>query len=132
MRIDTNPNMRFMKEYQKGDIVFEQDSEGDELFVVISGSVEILQKQNNRFKALVTLGKGEIFGEMALVERIPRTARAVAVEDTTQLIVVDQPRFVYLVSQQPVFALTIMRVLCNRIHSLEKRHTDLLNERSRS
>jgi CRP-like cAMP-binding protein len=112
---------RFMLEYQKGDIIFEQESEGDELFVIISGAVVISQKQDLECKRLAVLEEGEIFGEMALVDRVPRTARATAARNHTRLIVVNQPRFIYLVSQQPVFALTIMQVLCDRIHSIEKR-----------
>ena len=120
---------RFMLEYQMGDIIFEQESEGDELFVIISGAVVISQKQENTFKKLVVLEEGEIFGEMALVDRVPRTARATAARNQTRLIVVNQPRFIYLVSQQPVFALTIMQVLCQRIHSIEERYNRLLQER---
>ncbi|RLB73366.1 MAG: hypothetical protein DRH03_03365 [Deltaproteobacteria bacterium] len=124
----SNASMRFMLEYQRGEIIFEQASEGDELFVVISGAVAISQKQGDRFKDLTTLEEGEIFGEMALVNRVPRTARATAAQNHTRLIVVNQPRFIYLVSQQPVFALTIMQVLCERIHSIEKRYKLLLQE----
>ncbi len=130
MSVHSNLGMRFMREYQNGDIIFEQESEGDELFVIISGSVDISQKQDGGFKYLVTLEEGEIFGEMALVDRIPRTARAVATGDNTRLVVVNQPRFIYLVSQQPVFALTIMQVLCDRINTIEKRYKLLMNEMS--
>ena len=130
MTFDTDWNERYLQEYQKGDVVFEQNSEGNELFVIIEGSVEISQQRDSEFEVLSTIGKGEVFGEMALIDRIPRTARVIAAEDATQLIVVDQPRFIYLVSQQPVFALTIMRVLCNRIHNLEKRYAALQNKKN--
>jgi len=128
----SDASMRFMLEYQRGDIIFEQESEGDELFVIISGTVAISQKQGCRFKNLATLEEGEIFGEMALVNRTPRTARATSAQNHTRLIVVNQPRFIYLVSQQPVFALTIMQVLCERIHDIEKRYKLLQQEISGS
>ncbi len=131
MSVYSDSSMRFMREYQKEDVIFEQGSEGDELFVIISGSVDISQKQDDGFRYLTTLEEGEIFGEMALVDRIPRTARAVAVRDSTRLIVVNQPRFIYLVSQQPVFALTIMQVLCDRIHNIEKKYKLLITEMSK-
>ena len=128
MPFHADTSMRFMLEYQRGDIIFEQASEGDELFVIISGTVLISQKQESEFKNLTTLKEGEIFGEMALVDRVPRTARATAGQNHTRLIVINQPRFIYLVSQQPVFALTIMQVLCERIHAIEKRYQLLLQE----
>ncbi|NPA24890.1 MAG: cyclic nucleotide-binding domain-containing protein [Deltaproteobacteria bacterium] len=123
-----DPCLRFMLEYQKGEIIFEQDSEGDQLFVIISGAVAISKRRQGIFKQVALLEEGEIFGEMALVDRAPRTARATAAQNRTRLIVVNQPRFIYLVSQQPVFALTIMQVLCQRIHSIEEGYNRLLRE----
>lgn len=52
---------------------------------------------------------------MALVDAAPRTATAIAEEDHTRLIVLDQSNFLYLISHQPAFALTVMHALCQRI-----------------
>jgi hypothetical protein len=52
---------------------------------------------------------------MSLVDLSPRTATAKAVEDDTRLVAIDQAKFLYMVGQQPAFALTIMHALCRRI-----------------
>lgn len=105
---------RFIQRFDAGDTVFEQGSEGTLMYVVLAGRVDIRHGD----KVLATLEEGEIFGEMALVDSGIRMASAVAVADATRLVAIDQARFVYIVSQQPAFALSIMRVMAQRIQSL--------------
>jgi len=64
---------------------------------------------------LAEVGPGDFFGEMSLVDSSPRTATARAIEGGTRLVAIDQAKFLYLVGQQPAFALTIMHELCRRI-----------------
>jgi CRP-like cAMP-binding protein len=79
---------------------------------------------------LATLGSGEFFGEMALVDSSPRTAKAIAAEDNTRLVTLDQDKFLYLVGQQPAFALTIMHELCRRIRERWILYDTLLEEKA--
>ncbi len=60
------------------------------------------------------MDKGSIFGEMALVDNLPRSATAVAAEDNTIILEIDQSLFVYIVGQQPAFALTLIKTLSLR------------------
>lgn len=64
---------------------------------------------------MATLGPGEFFGEMSLVNAAPRTATATAEEDQTQLVALDITKFLYLVTQQPAFVITITHALCQRV-----------------
>lgn len=52
---------------------------------------------------------------MSLVDAAPRTATATAEEDQTQLVALDITKFLYLVTQQPAFVITITHALCQRI-----------------
>ena len=61
------------------------------------------------------MGTGEFFGEMALVDGGIRDAAAFAEHSSTRLAEIDRARFIYLVSQQPAFALTVIRTLCQRL-----------------
>lgn len=109
---------KFTRCFNRGDVIFAEGSEGAEMYLVVAGRVNIVKHAGAESRTLVCLGEGEIFGEMALVDSGLRTAGAIAAEDGTRLMAIDQARFVYLVSQQPAFALSIMRVMAKRINSL--------------
>jgi CRP/FNR family transcriptional regulator, cyclic AMP receptor protein len=114
---------RFIRAYKKSEVIFEQNTLGRDMFVIHSGQVKIAMNENGKEIVLALLGRGEFFGEMALVDDAPRVATAIAEQENTQLIVIDKTKFLYLVNQQPPFALTIMQVLVERIRKLEKELT---------
>jgi CRP/FNR family transcriptional regulator, cyclic AMP receptor protein len=111
---------RFIRTYQSGEVVFEENSQGREMFVVHTGRVRISIDGSDREHLLAVLGPGEVFGEMALVDGAPRSATATAAENETNLVVVDHPKFFYLINQQPTFALTLLHTPAQRIRDLEK------------
>jgi len=98
------------RSYKAGDIIFRQGDPAEELFIVKSGKVEI--RLGNRL--LDTLPELSIFGEMALIDRSPRSATVVAATDTT-VVPVGEKQFLFLVSRTPHFALNVMRVLAQRL-----------------
>jgi CRP/FNR family cyclic AMP-dependent transcriptional regulator len=113
--LDSAPFKKFIKEFKKSDIVFEENTHGNEMYVVHSGKVKLTTKAPGNEVALAELGPGDFFGEMALCDSAPRSATATVAVDNTRLVVLDREKFLYLVSQQPVFALTIMHALCQRV-----------------
>jgi CRP/FNR family cyclic AMP-dependent transcriptional regulator len=125
--IDSAPFKKFIREFKKSDVVFEENTHGNEMYVVRSGKVKLTTKAPGNEVALAELGPGEFFGEMALCDAAPRTATATVAEDNTRLVVLDQDKFLYLVSQQPAFALTIMHMLCKRIRERWKLYDELNN-----
>ncbi|MGA7809600.1 Crp/Fnr family transcriptional regulator [Bradyrhizobium sp.] len=99
------------------EIIFEEGSTGRELFVVLDGNVEIARLRDAGKTVIVTLGKGEFFGEMAVIDGSARSATAIAAAPDTRVMRINHARFVYLVSQQPAFALMIMDALSRRLRS---------------
>ena len=97
------------------DVIFEEGSTGRELFVVLDGEVEIAKVDGARKTSIIKLGKGEFFGEMAVIDGSARSATAIAAAPNTKVMRVNHARFVYLVSQQPAFALMIMDALSKRL-----------------
>lgn len=106
---------KFIQTFHAGETVFAEGSSGTFMYVVVSGTVEIWRKKEGVERKVADLGPGEIFGELAIVDSGERMATAIAATDATRLVVIDQARFVYLTSQQPAFALTVMRVMAERI-----------------
>src|SRR5213082_2980777 len=67
-----------INEFGVNDVIFEEGSTGRELFVVLEGQVEIAKVDGANKTVIVTLGKGEFFGEMAVIDGSPRSATAIA------------------------------------------------------
>jgi CRP-like cAMP-binding protein len=64
--------------FQDGQIIFEEGSNGDWIYVVEEGEVEISKKETGNRIVLETLKEGDIFGEMAYIDKTPRSATATA------------------------------------------------------
>jgi len=112
---------RLRQKYRKSQVIFEQGSIGSEMYLICSGKVLLSVRRNKAQEtALVVLNPGDFFGEMALVDDSVRSATASAMEDNTELIVIDRVRFLFMVRQQPEFALSLMHTLCERLRHMDK------------
>lgn len=104
-----------LKRFQSGDTIFSQGDDGDLVYVVVEGKVSILVSD----KEVETIGLHGIFGEMALVDREPRSATAKAA-GPTELAVISEDSFVELVRKSPVFSLYVMRQMASRLRRMNK------------
>ena len=104
-------------QFEVDDVIFEEGSSGRELFVVLDGKVDIAKANGGGKTVIVTLGKGEFFGEMAVIDGSARSATAIAAAPRTRVMRINHARFVYLVSQQPAFALMVMDALSKRLRA---------------
>lgn len=96
--------------YSAGDTIIEQGQAADRMYVVQSGEVEIHLLAG----VTETVEAGGFFGEMSLISSEPRSATVTAKTDV-KLVPVDQNRFKFMVQETPNFALTVMRVLVERL-----------------
>jgi len=69
--------------FQDGEVIFQEGTHGDWIYVIDEGSVEISKKIKGQRVVVEVLTKGEIFGELAFIARMPRTATATAIGETT-------------------------------------------------
>ena len=100
--------------FTAGQQIFAEGQLGDTMFIVKEGEVDVVVHG----KVVETLGPGGILGEMALIDRKPRSATAVAKTDC-QLVPINEQRFQFLVQQTPYFAIEVMRVLANRLRHMD-------------
>jgi CRP-like cAMP-binding protein len=98
------------EEYEAGSTIFAQGDPAEKMYVVTSGTVSMIVDG----KTVETLGPGGLFGEMAVIEREPRSGSAVADTDAT-LIGIDKRRFWFLVQETPYFAEIVMRIMAGRL-----------------
>lgn len=122
---------RFGRNYPKGSVVFLEGERGEEMFLVLGGKVEISKKiekseqvgkgkvsEAAESKVLATLGAGDLFGEMALIDEKPRSATAFALEDT-KMVVIDKNNLKIIIEKRPEFAHKMLMVLSGRLRSLD-------------
>jgi CRP/FNR family cyclic AMP-dependent transcriptional regulator len=69
--------------FQDGQVIFEEGSSGDWVYVIDSGAVELSKKVNYEKIVIEVLGPGDIFGELAFIAHVPRTATARSIGKTT-------------------------------------------------
>ena len=93
------------------DIIFKENDASSELYLIQDGLVEITLSvaEPGTEKSIVTLGKGQIFGEMALVDEGPRSASARCITDGTRLWVAKRADFISLCEKDTSIGFTVMK-----------------------
>jgi CRP-like cAMP-binding protein len=102
--------------YEDGEVVFEKDSIGSDMYIIESGEVEISLPIRDRKTTLVVLGKGSLFGEMALFTSASRSATATAIGMTT-LRPFTREEALQLMQEDSQFAVTILQTLIGRLRT---------------
>jgi CRP-like cAMP-binding protein len=100
--------------YGKGERVFTEGEMGDALFVIVRGKVTILHNG----MPLATLGPGEAFGEMAVLDEVPRSATAVT-EEETEVLAIGSEEFYEMLHEQVEIAEGIIRMLTHRLREAD-------------
>src|SRR5215216_2543091 len=103
---------------QAGELVFEEGSPGDALYVVLDGELEVTKRQGGQDVLLAVRGPGEFIGEMSLLEQAPRSASVRTLQES-RLLVISQAAFETLLSCSPSAHLTILRTVTSRLRSTE-------------
>ncbi len=100
--------------HKAGDHVFREAEAGDAMFIIQKGQVEILKVVGRREQRLALLEEGDFFGEMAILEDLPRAASARAVTDC-ELMRIDSSTFDNMVRHNPEIPIRMLRKLSARL-----------------
>lgn len=111
-------NAKDARDYPAGTTVFAQGEPRDVMYVVLEGELD-LQRGGRTFE---TASTGAIVGEMAMIDKAPRSATAIA-KTRCRLMPIDEKRFEFMVTETPFFALHVMRVLVDRLRRTTERAT---------
>jgi len=108
------------KEFDKGDVIIREGDPGREMYIIKSGSVDVIKSDGDIEIILATLSRGDFFGEMAILENIYRTA-TVKASETSRLIVLTTGNFMIKLKKDPTFAFQIMQKMSTRIRILNEK-----------
>lgn len=97
-----------------GTTLLSQGAPGDRMYVVQEGEIEIQVDG----RVVEKVGRDGFFGEMALIDHSPRSASAVAVTEV-RVVPIDERRFLRLVQETPGFALSVLRVMAERLRRMD-------------
>jgi CRP-like cAMP-binding protein len=102
--------------FPAGRRIFFEGEEGDTMYLVRRGEVDLFVGEN----LVSTVGKGGILGEVALIDGNPRSATAIAKADC-ELVPVNRKQFRSIIQEYPDFAIDVMKVMAERIRSMNKK-----------
>jgi len=115
----------FYSIYEDGQIIFLEHEPGNELYIIQEGKVKITKFVNNAEVLLAVLKKGDIFGEMSLLDNKPRSASAIAF-GSVKLMAINKSNFEPTVQAHPEIATRIIELLSERIWLIYRQLANLL------
>ncbi|MCK5546863.1 MAG: cyclic nucleotide-binding domain-containing protein [Rhodospirillaceae bacterium] len=111
-----NDNLIERKTYPEGASIFREGDPGATAYIIQEGVVGIHKSIDGKEKILATVSKGAIFGEMALIDKKPRTASARALEPTT-VIVVSEAMFNEKIKKADPFIRGLLGILVDTVRN---------------
>lgn len=111
--------------YKKGEQILKDGDLGEEMFIIAKGSVEVSKLVDNQRIILGKLDRGEFFGEMSLLEGLPRSADIFATENT-ELLVISAGGLLLKIRRDPTFALEMLRALSGRLRKTTQQYGEAI------
>jgi putative methionine-R-sulfoxide reductase with GAF domain len=116
------------RNYEDGALIFLENDPGDCMYYIIEGKVHISRSSTEGEVHIATLGEGEIFGEMSLFDRLPRSATAKA-HGETRVLTVNKKKFFASISRDPTVAFKILEAMSMRTRRLNAEYMKARNEK---
>jgi len=110
--------------YQPGQVVVNEGQIGMGLYCIQSGLVKITKRSANEEREIRSMGAGESFGEISLLDDKPRSATVTAIEPTTAVLL-DKSQFKAELKTYPEIALSILPVLVGWLRDADAKIADL-------
>ena len=106
--------MKRLLQYEKGETIIQEGDVGESAYMIEDGCVEVSRSAGDRKVVLASLGKGEIFGEMSMIDDSPRGATIIATTDTA-LLELPREEFLEHLQTEPEFAIRVLRTIFERL-----------------
>ena len=113
------------KHFENGNYIFLEDSEGEQCFFVLKGSVKVTRlSKDGREVILAMLNEGDFFGEMSLLDGESRSANIIALEKT-KVLTLDRNDFIAVVNDYPQIAVQLLKELARRLRKSDRQIASL-------
>ena len=113
------------KHFENGNYIFLEDSEGEQCFFVLEGSVKVTRlSKDGREVILAMLNEGDFFGEMSLLDGESRSANVIALEET-KVLTLDRNDFIAVVNDYPQIAVQLLKELARRLRKSDRQIASL-------
>lgn len=113
--LESIKHLIFERAYKPGAMLFMEGMQGEVMYLVKQGKVEILKKKDGRDMLIATLGSGDFVGEMAVIDEEPRSASA-RVSEETILWVLTKKCFQDILQKLPAGAVKILMVVLKNVN----------------
>ncbi|MEO8195176.1 MAG: cyclic nucleotide-binding domain-containing protein [Thermoanaerobaculia bacterium] len=114
------PNLpNYTVEFAPGEFIFNEGDLGMEMYIIHEGKIEILKQIQTEQRQLAVLEKGDFFGEMSILEDLPRTAAARAIGEV-KLLLINGATFDQMLRTNPEIAVRMMRKLSRRLRETDR------------
>lgn len=117
------------RSYSNGEIIFREGEKGEAMYVIQAGKVKITKSTASGDVTIATLESGDIFGEMSLFDRLPRSATATAYGDA-RILSIDKKKLFASIDKDPTLVFKILETMSKRIRRLNEDFTALKKNRS--
>ncbi|MFA5859083.1 MAG: cyclic nucleotide-binding domain-containing protein [Elusimicrobiota bacterium] len=115
--------------YKPDSVIFKENSPGGEMFIVVTGKVQICRAEvDGGMKVLSLLDNGQIFGELSVFDRLPRSATAIAVENT-KLLCIKADRLEKLMNEDKELGLLLLRQVILNLSQRLRNTNDKLQDK---
>ena len=119
-----NPFHNFTVRFRPGERVFSEGDRGTTMFIVQSGAVRLFREVEGQVRELGLMEKGDFFGEMSILEGMPRTCHAEA-QEPVELIEITSTIFDKMIKGNIEIAIRMLRKLSIRLREAERRMEEL-------
>ncbi len=119
------------KVFTDGEVIFKEGEIGDKMFIIQKGKVKIVKRMKDVEKTLAILQEGDFFGEMAVIDKAPRSATAIALE-SAKLVALDEKVFELHMQTNPLIVKKILKKMSSRLREADKQIENLLLKDSNS
>lgn len=114
-------NIAYVKTHPKGYVVFQEGEKGDALYIILKGKVKVsLYGDDGREYILDIIGKDGFFGELSLIDELPRSANIITIEDC-EFLVLRRNDFIKLLMENPAITVNILKTMSTRLRAADER-----------